>query len=230
MSSQNNKIKAIAWDLDGTIVYFNIDFIQARKYTINILKENGINPSDLDIKRSILDNINVGKEKFKEMHFPTKEVKKIFSKIEEAIIQVESQAVENAKKVEGIKKVLKFCNRYGMLQAIYTLNTNLNAKKTLENVNLLKYFDLIIGRDNVSNPKPHSDHLSNICKKFNINNEEILVIGDNPRDIEGANKIGAPSIGILTDRHTKKDLKGAKYIVEQKNIAQDLMGAIKTFL
>ncbi len=230
MSSHNNKIKAIAWDLDGTIVYFNIDFIQARKNVIDILVENGINPSDLDIKRSILENINVGKEKFKEMHFSTKKVKKVLSKIEKTIIQVESQAAKIAKMVEGIENILRVCNRYGILQAIYTLNTNLNAKKTLENINILKYFDLIIGRDDVTNPKPHIDHLSNICKKLNINDKEILVIGDNPRDIEGANKISAPSIGILTDRHTKKDLEGAKYIIEQKNIAQDLMGAIKTFL
>ena len=230
MSVPEKKIRAIAWDLDGTLVYFNIDFIQARKNAIEIFTENGVDPSDLSIQKPILENVKIGKEKFKEMKISEKKVKKILIKVEKSIIKVEDQAAENAKIVDGIKEVLEFCHQKQLKQAIYTLNTNETAKKTLKKIKILNYFDFIVGRDDVVNSKPHSDHLNYICTKFNLANQELLIIGDNPRDIKGANNISAPSIGILTFRHSEKDLKGANFIVEQKKIAQDLKKAIKTFL
>jgi len=143
---------------------------------------------------------------------------------------VESQAARNAKIVDGIKEILEFCHQKQLKQAIYTLNTNETAKKTLKKVKILNYFDFIVGRDDVVNSKPHSDHLNYICKKLNLSNQELLVIGDNSRDIKGANNISAPSIGILTFKHSKNDLKGANFIIEQKKITQEIKKAIKTFL
>lgn len=230
MRASKKSIRAIAFDLDGTIVYFNIDFIQARKCAIEVFAENGVDPSDLSVKKSILENVMIGKEKLKEMNISEKKEKKILKKVEKTIIKVEAQAAKNAKIVEGIEEILRFCQQKQLKQVIYTLNTNLIAKMTLKKVKILKYFDFIVGRDDVSNPKPHKDHLINICNKLNLSNNELLIIGDNPRDIMGANNIGAPSIGILTNKHIKKDLKGANFIIEQKKIDQDLKKAIKTFL
>ena len=230
MSVPEKKIRAIAWDLDGTLVYFNIDFIQARKNAIEIFTEHGVDPSDLSIQKPILENVKIGKEKFKEMKISEKKIKKILKKVEKSIIKVESQAARNAKIVDGIREILEFCHQKQLKQAIYTLNTNETAKKTLKKIKILNYFDFIVGRDDVVNSKPHSDHLNYICKKLNLSNQELLVIGDNSRDIEGANNISAPSIGILTFKHSKNDLKGANFIIEQKKITQEIKKAIKTFL
>jgi len=65
MSVPEKKIRAIAWDLDGTLVYFNIDFIQARKNVIEVFTENGVDPSGLSIQKPIIENVNIGKEKLK---------------------------------------------------------------------------------------------------------------------------------------------------------------------
>lgn len=230
MSVPEKKIRAIAWDLDGTLVYFNIDFIQARKNVIEVFTENGVDPSDLSIQKPIIENVNIGKEKLKELKISEKKEKKILKKVEKSIIKLEAQAAENARIVDGIKEILEFCHQKQLRQVIYTLNTNLIAKYTLKKVKILKYFDFIVGRDDLSNPKPHKDHLIYICNKLNLSNKELLIIGDNSRDIEGANNMGAPSIGILTIRHSEKDLKGANFIIEQNKIAQDLKKAIKTFL
>ena len=36
---KRKSIKAIIWDLDGTLIYFNIDFPKARHEAIQILKK-----------------------------------------------------------------------------------------------------------------------------------------------------------------------------------------------
>jgi len=82
MSVQEKRIKAIAWDLDGTLVYFNIDFIQARKNVIEIFTEHGVDPSVLSIQKPILENVKIGKEKFKEMKISEEKVKKILKNLE----------------------------------------------------------------------------------------------------------------------------------------------------
>ena len=50
-------IKAIIWDLDGTIIHFKIDYIRCRRITIKILKKHGIPKSNLTIKKNIFENI-----------------------------------------------------------------------------------------------------------------------------------------------------------------------------
>lgn len=230
MNAQEKKIRAIAWDLDGTIIKFNIDFIQARRETIDILKENGVDALKLDMKMSILENVSIAKEEFKDIGVSEAKVNDILTKIDKSIIKIEAEAAKTAKIVDGIPNVLKECQELGLNQTIYTLNTSLNARNSLKNVNLLDYFNLIVGRDDVSNPKPHPDHLNYICDQLNIDRKELLIIGDNPRDIEGANKIDAPSIGILTKRHLKKDFIKTNLIIKQSEIPQKLLNAIRSFL
>ena len=104
---------------------------------------------------------------------------------------------------------------------------------SLEKVNLLHYFEVIAGRDDVTNPKPHPDHLSYICQKLGINTSEIIVIGDTHRDIEGALNVGAPSIAINTkiSNLTKGEaFNKANFIIEQHEIPSRLLGVIKQFL
>ena len=50
-------IKAIVWDLDGTLIHFKIDWLRARREAIRILKIQGVPKHILTVKSSILDNI-----------------------------------------------------------------------------------------------------------------------------------------------------------------------------
>ncbi|KKL03607.1 hypothetical protein LCGC14_2624450, partial [marine sediment metagenome] len=196
---QNRKdITAIVWDLDGTIIHFKINSTKARKATIKILVNNGIDKKSLSIKRSILDNTNVSKKIFKQMGYSSGQINKIFKEVDKKISKIEHKAALNAKKIRGIEEVLLFAKKKSLKQAIYTFNKQRHAKISLEKVNLLNYFDVIIGRDNVQNPKPHPEHLLEICDNLNVDPSEILVIGDNFRDIEGAINVGARSIAVLT--------------------------------
>ncbi|HEC38738.1 MAG TPA: HAD family hydrolase, partial [bacterium] len=85
----------------------------------------------------------------------------------------------------------------------------------------------IIGRDNVQNPKPHPEHLLEICDNLNVDPSEILVIGDNFRDIEGAINVGARSIAVLTRLAKIETLQNADKIVEERDIPLKLIKEIE---
>lgn len=64
-----------------------------------------------------------------------------------------------------------------------------------------KYFDVVIGFDDVENHKPHPEPLERAVAKLNINAYEAIYIGDSDTDILAADAIGMPSIHLSDDKH-----------------------------
>lgn len=223
-------IKAIVWDLDGTLIHFKINSTKARKSAINILVSHGIDKKELSIQNSILHNINISKEIFQQKGKDIDQISKILQEVDKEISKIEYDAALNATMIKGIKDVLIFAKKNYLKQAIFTFNKYEHAKLSLEKVNLQNFFDVIIGRDNVSNPKPHPDHLLVICDKLGVIPNEILVIGDNYRDIEGAINVGAYSIAVHTKLAIVATLQNADVIVKESEIPQKLIEEIKKLL
>ena len=223
-------IKAIVWDLDGTLIHFKINSIKARKTVINILVSHGIDKKLLSIQKSILGNINASKEIFQQKENDPNLVNKVLEEIDKEVSKIEYEAALNATVIKGIEDVLTFVKKNNLKQAIFTFNKYEHAKLSLEKVKLMKFFEVIIGRDNVSNPKPHPDHLLVICNKLDVKPTEILCIGDNYRDIEAAINVGAHSIAVHTKLAIVETLQKADVIVRESEIPQKLIKEIKKLL
>ena len=144
--------------------------------------------------------------------------------------KIEYEAAINATMINGIDQVLEFAKNKDLKQAIFTFNTKKNAEISLKNVNLLRYFNIILGRDNVTNLKPHPDHLTHICKLLNVKPDEILVIGDNLRDIEAAINVGAQSIATHTKLAKVETLQMADTIIKENEIPLKLIEEIEKLL
>lgn len=226
-------IKALIWDLDGTLIHFNIDFLRARRNAIKVLKQFGVPKDILTVKQSILENINEARKYFESKGLELEKVNQIIKKVDGEVIKVEYEAAIAAEPIDGMKEVLEFAKNKGLKQAIYTFNTKENAIISLNKVGILEYFDSIVGRNNVKNPKPHPDHIMQICQKLSVTPNQIIVIGDTDRDIEGAIRVGAHSIAICTkiSKLWCKDVfNKADFIILENEISTKLMEAIQSFL
>ncbi|MFX1567862.1 MAG: HAD family hydrolase [Promethearchaeota archaeon] len=223
-------IKAIVWDLDGTLIHFKIDYIKARRTAIRILKNYGVPKRLLTVNISILENMKSAREFFNKEGLTQKKINEIIEEVDNEIIKIEYEAAQNATMIDGIDKVLEFAKNKKLKQAIFTFNTRRNAEISLEKANLLQYFNLIVGRDNITNLKPHPDHLNHICKILKVNPDEILVIGDNIRDIEAAINVGAYSIGTHTRLAKVETLQNANKIVKEDEIPSKLIREIEKLL
>jgi len=223
-------IKAIVWDLDGTLIHFKIDYIRARRTAIKILKSYGVPKRLLTVNISILENMKSAREFFSEEGYTQKKINEIIEEVNNDIIKIEYEAAQDATMIKGIDQVLEFARNNNLKQAIFTFNTRRNAEISLKKVNLLHYFDLIVGRDNITNLKPHPDHLTYICKILKVKTDEILVIGDNVRDIEAAINVGAYSIGTHTRLARVETLQNANKIVKEDEIPTKLIQEIEKLL
>jgi phosphoglycolate phosphatase len=223
-------IKAIIWDLDGTLIHFKIDYLRARRISIKILKRYGVPKDLLTIRISILENVKYAREFFEKEGFSKEKINQILKVVDNEITKIEHEAAIKASMINGIDQVLEFAKNKKLKQAIFTFNTKKNAEISLKNVHLLHYFDIILGRDNVTNLKPHPEHLIQICGKLNVNSDEILVIGDNVRDIEAAINVGAYSIGVITNLANVEALQKANIIIKEDEIPLKLIEEIQKLI
>lgn len=226
-------IKAIIWDLDGTLIDFRINSIKARRKAIKILRNYGIPKEKLSSKTPLLESVKISKEIFVENGLSVDKIKGIVKEVNNAVILVEHEAAIKATLTEGIIKVLEFAEKKNLKQAIFTYNTHKNARTSLETVGIYHYFDVVAGRDDVKNLKPHPDHLKYICERIDVNLDEIVIIGDTGRDIEAALLIKSRSIALNTKipNFIKREMfKKADRIIELNEIPKVLIKTLEEFL
>lgn len=61
----------------------------------------------------------------------------------------------------------------------------------LESAHLKNYFDLIIGNDEVINPKPHPEMYLTACTRLGLTPSECIIVEDSPHGITAAKASGA---------------------------------------
>jgi len=226
-------IKAIIWDLDGTLIDFKINSVKARRKAIKVLRDYGIPKEKLSIEIPILENIKSSRVIFNELGFSSEKIKEIMNEVNNAVIQVEHEAAIKATLTQGIDQVLEFAKKKRLKQAVFTYNTHNNARISLETAGIIHYFEVIAGRDDTKNLKPHPDHLKHICEKIDVKSDQIVVIGDTGRDIEAAINIGSHSIALNTKipNYLKREFfKKANKIIEPEEIPSKLIETLEQFL
>jgi phosphoglycolate phosphatase len=105
----------------------------------------------------------------------TKEQTKLFTKY------YDKACIEDVVLFDGIEDAIKsYAKQYKMY--IATNASDNFAYKILENLNILEYFDKIIGANNVKNPKPKPDMLEKILSDYNYDNKDVVLVGDSQKD------------------------------------------------
>ena len=226
-------IKAIVWDLDGTLIHFKINSIKARRRAIKILRNYRVPKKELSIDIPILEAIKISKQFFIKFGFSSEKIKKINEEVNKAIIEVEHEAAIKATLIEGIAEVLEFAHEKNLTQAIFTYNTHNNARTSLETAGITQYFDVIAGRDDIKNLKPHPDHIKYVCEKIHVHLDEIVVIGDTGRDIEAALLTNSRSIALNTKIPSfikREAFKKADKIIQPDELPNELIKTLEDFL
>jgi len=208
-------IRAVVFDLDGTIVKFNIDYKAVRAEVRSFLIKEGMPASVLSLNESIF-------EMLKKTEIFMKNNGKTPAKIEEvrrkALAIAEKYELEAAKTTSlqpGITEVLKTLRDMGLKIGICTVNSQKSVDHILKKFGIAKFFDTVTTRDAVKNVKPITEHLEATLKALGVNPKEALVVGDSPADMRCAKELGAIAAALPTGISTQKELAnaGANYII-----------------
>lgn len=110
---------------------------------------------------------------------------------------------------------------------IVTTKTGLYSRELMEHFELMHYFEVLIGREHVENPKPHPEPILKALEEMGNPNLSVWMIGDTRLDIEASNRAGIECVAItsgydnmeqlltLTDIIKPNALEAVKYIAQR---------------
>ena len=206
-------IKAVIFDLDGTLKEFNLDTKACRTKIINLLTQLGFSRALFSLNESAFDML-----KKVEKSPITVDRKKQFTKIKDMVFSVveefELEAARTAKIFEGIPETLKALRDMKLKIALCTISSEKVTDYFLKRFHLEQFFDAVITRDSVFEVKPHPTHLEAALDALKVRSQEAVVVGDSVKDIECAVRLNVLAVGVTTGLSSLEELacSGAHYI------------------
>lgn len=130
------------------------------------------------------------------------------NKIDEIIEEYRRYNHEIHNELKPIKNAIKLLdylksNNYDI--AVVSSKGTESLNLGLKVLNMDKYFDVVIGADDVKNHKPNPEGISRACELLHVGTDDLIYIGDTKGDIKAAKNIGAFSI-VLSKKDNKEQL------------------------
>lgn len=161
---------AVVYDLDGTLVNLAVDWAEAAEQIKPILRDHGADPTADDA----LDLLPVAEELGVE------------DEIEPHLAAAER---EGARESERLALVDEFEDQ-SVPVGICSLNCEAACRDALDAHDVSRDVAVIVGRDSVSERKPHPDPLLAAVEELDVPPERTLFVGDSDSDEQTAQRAG----------------------------------------
>ena len=206
-------LKAVIFDLDGTLVTFNLDVTSCRKEVIQYLTKQGISRDLFSMKETAFDMLIKVKN-----HLGTnateEQLQRIKTKVFSIVEKYELKSAKETKLFTGIPEALKALKDMNMKLAVCTISGTKAAEYILDRFKIGHFFDAVITRDDVVAVKPHRIHLQKVLETLDVLPQETVLVGDSTKDMACAEKLKVLAVGVTTGLSSHEDLthSGTNYI------------------
>ena len=222
-------IRAVVFDLDGTLIHFDIDYVALKEEVLRALGRLGIPTSSLspdDTLTTILDKVE---RYIKVSGLGEDFMRKVWAEVFRVAEDFEAASLDKAKPMPGAAEVLAALKERGLKIGLLTLNSSVVAINVLERFGLKRFFDAMVARDFVREAKPNPNHLSSVLEELEVKPSETMVVGDTIFDIRCAKRLGAVAVGITTGCSSREELEaaGADFIVSSLSELLPLISRLK---
>ena len=102
------------------------------------------------------------------------------------------------KLIDGLAEFLENAHLQGIKMAIGSAAIPFNIDFVLDNLNIRKYFPVVVSANDVMLSKPHPETFTKGAELLNVEYAKCLVFEDAPKGIEAAQNAGMQSIAITT--------------------------------
>jgi phosphoglycolate phosphatase len=207
-------MKIILFDLDGTIIDSTEAILEGFRVTFK--KFNKSYPGDNAVKKLIGLPLEI-------MFFKLGITENVEEYVNTYKMHYRKISTQKTKLLPTAKEAIEKASKFARL-GIVTTKTARYSKELMEHFGLMDYFEVLIGREDVINPKPHPEPVLKALHLMNANKENAFMVGDTCLDILSAKEAGVMAIGVKWeyDENLKKCaeivknnvLEAVKYIKE----------------
>ena len=184
-------LKMVIFDFDGTLV----DSAPGIWKTANeMAKLYGVKPITM---KQVTTSVGTGLDNFIEDLFPEQLKKYSMEAMIKTYRKIYSHSFAFGLKVfRNVVAVLKYMEKRKIKAAIVSNKLKKYVDEINKYIGINKYFDITLGSESVKKMKPHPEAVFYIMKKYGLNKEDVLLVGDSQYDIETAKNAGVTSAFI----------------------------------
>jgi len=201
----HSKDKTILFDLDGTVIDSTEAILESFHNSFDVYKLP--HPTDEEIKALIghpLDSMYADLKVEEALVWDmVKTYKEHYSKIYKEKTVLLEHAVESIRLAEEVARL-----------GVVTTKTGTYSRDLLENFGLMDAFEVLIGRENVEQPKPHAEPILKAMETMQANPSTTWMIGDTSLDIRSAQNAGIHSVAVTSGYESREQLLTLTDIIE----------------
>ena len=207
------KEKIILFDLDVTLIDSTDAIVSTFYHTFKELEFN-FDGCDKDIKDLIgypLDimykDLGVDDSKVWDFVDAYKNRYRVISKEKTTLLENAYEAVALASQLGRV--------------SVVTTKTRMYTMPLLEHFNIAQFFEIVTGRENVQNPKPHPEPILITLEQMNYdkNLHDVWMIGDTKLDLIAANEANINSIGVLCGYGEEDEIREYTQFIQKDAIS-----------
>ncbi len=173
-------MKAIIWDLDGTLVHSTPDIQAAGN---KMLAGLNLAPLDLATIESFVGN---GIPKFVERCLAVYDLPLSDAALEAMREYYDADCTTLTAPYAGVINCLDTMQAKGIKMAVCTNKPLVPALTILEGLDLSKYFDVVVGGDTYAHHKPHPAPLLGCVEQLSVDMGDCIYVGDSETDVQAA--------------------------------------------
>ncbi len=202
---RSNGLKAIIFDMDGTLIRTTIDFRRMNQGIAETLLQHGLPRDILDPSGKVNESIVRAYSYFK-MHSHDGWAEALERDLNRASLEVEMARVEESREVPGTAETLDYLRSKGIRTAVLTRGSRAYTEKALRAAGLDGRFEFVMCRDDhpLTEAKPNPLALRRVYDALQLSGQECLFVGDHDTDLLCAKGAGSPFAAVLTGTFTSE--------------------------
>ncbi len=212
-------IKAVVFDLDGTLAEFNLDVKAVKAEVMRFLISRGVPASLLSVNESIFEMLKKARV-FTANNGKEEQFSAIRKEALAIALRYELEAANKTSPMPGVFDALKALKSMNLKLAIFTINSEKSTNLILEKFRLKQFFDATVAREAVPKVKPDPAHLDAALRALNVAADEAVVVGDSAVDVKAATALKTRSIGIAHGDILVGELSQAGAVHVARSIAE----------
>lgn len=195
-----SKIKAIIFDLDGTLIDSVTDLANSVNYT---LKNLGLPLHTTDEIRGFVGD---GVQKLIKRSVGPAHMEKFAEGFAIFMEHYKTHCIDNTVLYPGVAEVLpQLASKFNL--AVLTNKSAEFSEKILAALKIRFYFKEVLGGDSLSTKKPDPAGLLFLADKWELRSDQMIMVGDHTTDIEVGQRAGCRTVFVTGKIGRKKNLQ-----------------------